>query len=111
MLRGGSGAEYRGWYYGTAAEDCTDDKLAILTPHGLRQIKQLPNLNIVSFYIDVPRRDRLIKILERGDDIEEAKRHGIKTYQFSELDDINKLYLDMKLHLMELHKQKQEHQQ
>ena len=67
-------AEYRGWYYGTAAEDCTDDKVAILTPHGLRQMKKLPNLNVVSFYIDVPRRDRLIKLLERGDDIEEIKR-------------------------------------
>ena len=81
-------AEYRGWYYGTAAEDCTDDKLAILTPHGLRQIKQLPNLNIVSFYIDVPRRDRLIKILERGDDIEEAKRRDASDVgQFDGLSD------------------------
>lgn len=67
-------AEYRGWYYGTAAEDCTNDKVAILTPHGLRQIRKLPNLNVVAFYIDVPRRDRMIKLLERGDDIEEIKR-------------------------------------
>lgn len=81
-------AEYRGWYYGTAAEDCTDDKVAILTPHGLRQMKKVPNLNVVSFYIDVPRRDRLIKILERGDDIEEAKRRDASDVgQFDGLED------------------------
>lgn len=66
--------KYREWYYGSAVEDYADDKVAVLTPHGLRQIKKNPDLNICSFYIDVPRRDRLIKILQRGDDIEEAKR-------------------------------------
>ena len=67
-------AVYNGWRYGSAVEDCTDDKVAVLTPHGFRQLKKNPNLNIVSFYFDVPRRDRLVKILQRGDNIEEAKR-------------------------------------
>ena len=70
-------ASYRGWHYGTAKRDCTDDKVAVLTPHGLRQLKKIPRLNIVSFYINVPRRDRLIKILQRGDDIEEAYRRSL----------------------------------
>lgn len=30
----------------------------------------------MSFYIKVPRRDRLIKILQRGDDIDEAIRRN-----------------------------------
>ena len=70
-------ASYRGWHYGTAKRDCTDDKVAVLTPHGLRQLKKIPRLNITSFYINVPRRDRLIKILQRGDDIEEAYRRSL----------------------------------
>ena len=70
-------ATYRGWHYGTAKEDCTNDKVAVLTPHGLRQISKIKNINVISFYINVPRRDRLIKILQRGDDIEEAYRRSL----------------------------------
>ncbi len=68
-------AKYNGWSYGTATEDCTNDKVAVLTPHGFRQISKL--VNTTSFYINVPRRDRLIKILNRGDNIEEAYRRSL----------------------------------
>ena len=70
-------ASYNGWNYGTAKEDCTDDKVAVLTPHGLRQVTKLDGINVTSFYINVPRRDRLIKILQRGDNIEEAYRRSL----------------------------------
>ena len=70
-------AIYNNWHYGVAKEDCSDDKVAVLTPHGLRQVSKLPNVNVVSFYISVPRRDRLIKILQRGDNIEEAYRRNL----------------------------------
>lgn len=70
-------AVYNNWHYGTAKKDCTDDKIAVLTPHGLRQIKKIDNINVLSFYINVPRRDRLIKILQRGDNIEEAYRRSL----------------------------------
>lgn len=69
--------EYNGWHYGTAKNDCTSDKVAVVTPHGLRQLKKIPNLDIRTFYINVPRRDRLIKILQRGDNIEEAYRRSL----------------------------------
>ena len=68
---------YNGWQYGVAKEDCTDDKVAVLTPHGLRQVSKIPEINVTSFYINVPRRDRLIKILQRGDSIEEAYRRNV----------------------------------
>lgn len=68
---------YRDWYYGVAKKDCTDDKVAVLTPHGLRQVSKIDGINITSFYINVPRRDRLIKILQRGDDIEESYRRNV----------------------------------
>ena len=70
-------AVYRDWYYGTAKKDCTDDKIAVLTPHGLRQVSKIDGINVISFYINVPRRDRLIKILQRGDNIEEAYRRNL----------------------------------
>lgn len=70
-------ASYNGWKYGTAAKDYLDDCVAVLTPHGLRQMRKVPGLNITAFYINVPRRDRLIKILLRGDDIEEAYRRSL----------------------------------
>lgn len=70
-------AVYNNWYYGVAKEDCTDDKVAVLTPHGLRQVSKIKDINIVSFYINVPRRDRLIKILQRGDNIEESYRRNL----------------------------------
>lgn len=68
---------YNGWYYGTAKKDCTDDKIAVLTPYGLRQLRKIKDIHIISFYINVPRRDRLIKILQRGDNIEESYRRNL----------------------------------
>ena len=70
-------AVYNGWYYGTAKSDCTNDKVAVLTPHGLRQMSKIQDIDVISFYINVPRRDRLIKILQRGDNIEEAYRRSL----------------------------------
>jgi len=81
-------AVYNGWHYGTAKEDCTDDKIAVLTPHGLRQVSKINGINIISFYINVPRRDRLIKILQRGDNIEEAYRRSLSDVgQFDGIED------------------------
>ena len=70
-------AEYNGWYYGIAKSDIKDDTVGVLTPHGLRMLKKFPELNITSFYLNVPRRNRLIKILERGDNVDEAIRRNI----------------------------------
>lgn len=70
-------AKYREWYYGSSILDCMKDGMvAVLTPHGLRQMKKIDGLDIVSFYINVPRRDRMIKILQRGDNIEECIRRS-----------------------------------
>lgn len=68
---------YNGWFYGTTKEQYYENTVCVLTPHGLRQIKKnFGEDAIKSFYIKVPRRDRLIKILERGDDIDEAIRRN-----------------------------------
>ena len=81
-------ASYNEWHYGIAKKDCTDDKVVVLTPHGLRQVSKLEGINVVSFYINVPRRDRLIKILQRGDSIEEAYRRSLSDVgQFDGIED------------------------
>ncbi len=68
---------YNGWFYGTTRDQYKGNTVCVLTPHGLRQIrKNFNEEDIKAFYIKVPRRDRLIKILERGDDIEEAIRRN-----------------------------------
>lgn len=72
-------AKYNNWWYGSAKSDYTSNKITVLTPKGLRQLKsKCPNLApFSSFLIFTNRRDRLIKMLERGDDIEEAYRRNI----------------------------------
>ena len=51
-------------------------------------VKEYPEIKIVSFYINVPRRDRLIKILQRGDNIEEAYRRSLSDVgQFDGIED------------------------
>lgn len=82
-------AIYNNWNYGVAREDCASDKVAVLTPHGLRQVVRLMGAShVISFYINVPRRDRLIKILQRGDSIEESYRRNLSDVgQFDGIED------------------------
>lgn len=68
---------YRGWHYGTPAKECTEDKILVVTPAGLRQLNNRIDLDILSFYIDVPRKDRLIKMLQRDNDIDECCRRSL----------------------------------
>ena len=94
---------YNGWYYGTAKKDCDtniddfkngyqDNKVIVLTPHGLRNLQKYSDttekVDITSFYIQVPRRDRLIKILERNDNVDEAIRRNMSDVgQFDGIED------------------------
>lgn len=67
---------YRGWHYGSLLADYDEAAIAILTPHGLRQIQRKRN-DVFSVYLKVSRRERLIRLLNRGDDIEEAYRCSV----------------------------------
>lgn len=71
-------AEYNGWHYGTPFNECDNcnDVNAVLTPAGLRALKR-KGIKTISIYLKVDRRSRLIKILERGDDIEESYRRNL----------------------------------
>ena len=80
-------AEYRGWKYGTAKADCeSENVVAVLTPSGMRTLKRL-GYPIVSVYLYVDRRSRLISTLNRGDDIEECYRRNLTDVgQFDQID-------------------------
>ena len=71
---------YNNWLYGTTKDQYHTNTVCVLTPHGLRQIKKTfsdkNKMKMKSFYIKVPRRDRLVKILQRGDNLEEAIRRN-----------------------------------
>lgn len=70
-------AVYNGWNYGTAKEDCTGNKVLVCTPHGLRQLKKVDGLDISSFYINVPRADRLAKAALTRKDVDEVIRRNL----------------------------------
>lgn len=71
--------QYRGWNYGTAIKDVkkADDKsIIILTPAGLRAMDKA-GIDCDSVYLYVDRRSRLIQLLFRGDDVDEAYRRNL----------------------------------
>jgi guanylate kinase len=77
-------ANYRGWQYGTAINSkITEDIVVVLTPAGARAFRKFAaehpelELDIFVIYLMVDRRSRLVKLLERGDDIEEAYRRSL----------------------------------
>lgn len=68
---------YRDWFYGTPKDECGEDKnvIAIVTPAGMRALKAA-GYNPITVFLHVDRRTRLISMLERGDNIEEAFRRN-----------------------------------
>lgn len=62
------------WHYGSAVEDLTDDKVIIVNPEGLKQIKNIESLNPVSFYITASEETIWDRLKHRGDNIDEAAR-------------------------------------
>ena len=62
------------WYYGSAVEDLKDNKVIIVNPEGLKQLKNIESLNPVSFYITVSEETIWDRLKHRGDNIDEAVR-------------------------------------
>jgi len=75
------------WYYGSATEDLTDDKVAIVNPEGLRQIKRIKSLNPIAFYIMADEETIWNRLRQRGDDAVEARRRlNADDIDFSDVD-------------------------
>jgi guanylate kinase len=69
-------SNYRGWNYGMAKTDCGDDRIVVVDPCGFRALKR-EGIEIISFFIDVPENERLLRLVYRGDDITELCRRII----------------------------------
>lgn len=88
-------ASYRGWKYGTAINfGNNENKIVVLTPAGARAFRRYrdkhPELNIevLVTYLDVDRRSRLIKMLERDLDVDECIRRSMSDVgQFDSFED------------------------
>jgi guanylate kinase len=70
-------SNYNGWNYGIASEDCRDDAICVVETSGMRQLKANKNLKVKSFYIKVDERNRVIRMMKRGDNIMESFRRII----------------------------------
>lgn len=68
---------YNGWNYGIAKDDCLNDRLVVLEPFGMRQMKKMPEIGTTSFFINAPERQRLCRMMNRGDNIMESFRRII----------------------------------
>ena len=72
---------YKNWQYGTKIDmNPMLNQVVVLNPTGVRAFKKYNeyyHTDMVIVYLNVDRRSRLIKMLERGDDIEEAYRRNL----------------------------------
>ena len=62
------------WEYGTAKKDLTDDKIVILNPYGLKELRKDKSLNIVAFYLFASHGEIWNRLRQRGDSSDEAAR-------------------------------------
>lgn len=62
------------WYYGSAVEDLSNDKVIIVNPHGLDQLRKIKSLNPIAFYITASEETIWNRLRERGDNAAEARR-------------------------------------
>ena len=62
------------WYYGSAIEDLTSDKVMIANPDGVKKLKKLKSINPVVFNILASEETIWNRLRQRGDDNVEARR-------------------------------------
>lgn len=62
------------WYYGSAINDLSNDKVIIANPHRLKQLRKIKHLSPISFYITAAEETIWNRLRERGDNAAEARR-------------------------------------
>ena len=80
------------WEYGTATRDITDDKIVILNPSGLKELKKDKSLNILAVRLFASYGEIWNRLRKRGDDSEEtARRIEADQKDFEDIDE----YIDI----------------
>ena len=70
---------FKNWKYGIAKEDITSNNpipVCVVNPTEMRELKR-NGVDIFSVYLKVDRRSRIKKLIDRGDDIDEAYRRNL----------------------------------
>ena len=62
------------WKYGTSKEDLEPNKIVILNPYGLKEMRKDKSLNIVAFYLFASHGEIWNRLRKRGDSSDEAAR-------------------------------------
>ena len=68
---------FRDWHYGATIKDVVASDVFVIEPIGLRKLLGRRNelgVTIIPIYICVPERSRMIRMLQRGDNIDEVMR-------------------------------------
>lgn len=63
---------YNDNFYGTSHKELADDKVLIVDPNGLNSFLSLKDPRIVSFFMHATKETRRVRMIKRGDKIEEA---------------------------------------
>lgn len=71
-------AQYRDWYYGLSLDGIdylNKDFIVVVTIHGYEELVRVAgNKNVIGVHIKVEERERIIRQLKRGDDVDEVIR-------------------------------------
>lgn len=62
------------WCYGYAVNDLAEDKVIIVNPYELKQIRKIKSLNPITFYLISGEETIWNRLRQRGDDSAEARR-------------------------------------
>lgn len=66
--------EYLGEVYALVKEQCKNDRVVVVAPEGLRQLKEKEDLDIFSVYLTVSEDIRYSRMLVRGDSVENVEK-------------------------------------
>lgn len=87
-------SEFNEWFYGIHKKSLKKDKinLAVLDPTQIASIKSIPFIDLTLIYLEVPDRERIIRCLKRGDNIEEVfRRYKADREDFKHIEVINNI--------------------
>lgn len=81
---------FNGWYYGTALSNLSEDKvnIGVFNPHGVTDLTYAPNIELDTYYVRVPDKERLLRQLNREEnpDVQEiVRRFSADEYDFEDL--------------------------
>jgi len=65
------------WRYGILKSDTQKNSLIVTNPTNFRQLREFVTKDICSIYLKVPQNTRLIRMLNRGDELSESYRRVI----------------------------------